>query len=261
MKNSQYFTHDFNARNDEKIAQLRVEHGWEGYGMYWALVEMMAESTEYKLCYSRANGVAIALNIAPDKLKDFVDYCCNDPCNLFESDDEYFYSKSLLKRMKIRDNKIEKLKKAGKLGAQKRYGDSKSDSDVVTTLKPSDSDVITKSKPTYSNKTKLNKIKLNKRKDIIENLSETDKLKFTSIKTVLEKSEYFNHIAEDSDWIIKRIEIFKNVDIKDQIEKADLWCEDKPDKRPKSNFKAFLTSWFGNAGKYEQSEFDERPDF
>lgn len=43
-KNSQYFPHDFNARGDQKIIKLRMAHGWEGYGVYWGIVEMMYEA-------------------------------------------------------------------------------------------------------------------------------------------------------------------------------------------------------------------------
>jgi hypothetical protein len=29
-----YFSHDANARHDEKILELRAELGWEGYGTF-----------------------------------------------------------------------------------------------------------------------------------------------------------------------------------------------------------------------------------
>ncbi len=42
MKNH-YFPHDYGARNDEKLCQLRMEFGAEGYGVYWMMVEAMHE--------------------------------------------------------------------------------------------------------------------------------------------------------------------------------------------------------------------------
>ena len=42
-KETYYFSHDYNARNDQRILQLRFKFGWEGYGIYWALLETMAE--------------------------------------------------------------------------------------------------------------------------------------------------------------------------------------------------------------------------
>jgi len=34
-KEAYYFSHDSNARQDEKIIKLRMKLGWEGYGLYW----------------------------------------------------------------------------------------------------------------------------------------------------------------------------------------------------------------------------------
>ena len=45
MKNyTFYFSHDFNAHNDVKILFLRQQLGMEGYGIYWFLIESLAES-------------------------------------------------------------------------------------------------------------------------------------------------------------------------------------------------------------------------
>ena len=47
MKN--YFPHDSDARSDDKIIALRIKHKWEGYGLYWALIEKLRESKNYTL--------------------------------------------------------------------------------------------------------------------------------------------------------------------------------------------------------------------
>ena len=44
-KETFYFQHDYSARNDERILELRAEFGWEGYGIYWAILESIAENT------------------------------------------------------------------------------------------------------------------------------------------------------------------------------------------------------------------------
>ena len=43
-KDSYYFSHDYNARNDFKCLFLRQQLGMEGYGIYWFLIESLAES-------------------------------------------------------------------------------------------------------------------------------------------------------------------------------------------------------------------------
>lgn len=42
-KDSFYFKHDYNARTDPKMAKLIRVAGWEGYGLAWALIEMIYE--------------------------------------------------------------------------------------------------------------------------------------------------------------------------------------------------------------------------
>jgi hypothetical protein len=43
-KYTYYFSHDFNAHNDTKILFLRQQLGMEGYGIYWYLIEILAEA-------------------------------------------------------------------------------------------------------------------------------------------------------------------------------------------------------------------------
>lgn len=42
-KDSLYFSHDYNARNDRKIAALVKKHKSAGYGIFWITCEMMHE--------------------------------------------------------------------------------------------------------------------------------------------------------------------------------------------------------------------------
>ena len=45
----EYFPHDTNARNDEKILELRMELGAEGYGIYMMLIEKLASAKDNRL--------------------------------------------------------------------------------------------------------------------------------------------------------------------------------------------------------------------
>ena len=38
-KETFYFSHDYNARNDIKIKKLILKHGFCGYGIFWAIIE------------------------------------------------------------------------------------------------------------------------------------------------------------------------------------------------------------------------------
>ena len=42
-----YFSHDSNARNDDKLIRLRMKHGAAGYGVYFMILERLREETDY----------------------------------------------------------------------------------------------------------------------------------------------------------------------------------------------------------------------
>ena len=48
-KETYYFSHDSNAITDTKILNMRADYGLEGYGLFWAIIEMMRNEESYKL--------------------------------------------------------------------------------------------------------------------------------------------------------------------------------------------------------------------
>ena len=48
-KDVYYFSHDANALSDPKILGMRCDYGLEGYGLYWAILEMLRNESTYKL--------------------------------------------------------------------------------------------------------------------------------------------------------------------------------------------------------------------
>jgi len=43
-KETFYFSHDYTARSDEKIKNLIYDFGYEGYGIYWSLIEELYQN-------------------------------------------------------------------------------------------------------------------------------------------------------------------------------------------------------------------------
>ena len=95
---SYYFSHDTNARNDEKVLQLRIKFGWEGYGLYWAILESLRAAKNYKLKNDFVSGLAFDFHIEVKKLQDIIKYCTE--IDLLKTSDKYFWSNGLLMRMK-----------------------------------------------------------------------------------------------------------------------------------------------------------------
>ena len=44
-----YFNHDSSARNDIRIIKLRASLGYEGYGIFWSVLELLF-AEENKIC-------------------------------------------------------------------------------------------------------------------------------------------------------------------------------------------------------------------
>lgn len=111
MKEAYYFSHDANAQHDPKIIKLLSKLGWEGYGLYWAIVERLRNEPDYTL-ECDYDCIAFALRTHSDCIKSLVeDY------DLFIIEDDIFYSESLLNRMKQKDERSEKARKS----ARKRW--------------------------------------------------------------------------------------------------------------------------------------------
>jgi DnaD/phage-associated family protein len=122
-----YFSHDSNSRNDPKIATIRSIYKYEGYGWYWALVEIIREESEYKLNIGKDivyNGLAMQLQTDKDTMKQFIQDCID--IELFASDGEYIWSESLMRRMEQMEEKSAKARKS----IEARWGKKKEEEKV-----------------------------------------------------------------------------------------------------------------------------------
>ena len=104
-KDTFYFSHDYNARNDEKIKRLIRKHGMQGYGVFWSIVEDL---------YNNANALrtdyeGIAYDLRSDS--DLVASVVND-FDLFIFNGDYFGSNSVEERLEQRNDKSAKARKS-----------------------------------------------------------------------------------------------------------------------------------------------------
>lgn len=113
-KDAFYFKHDSNARTDEKLTEVRMNHGWEGYGLYWAIVEKLRESSEYKMtCNYKV--IAFDLQTQPEIIRAIVeDY------GLFEIEENWFWSSRLCEDLGHWNDIKAKRSAAGKASAESK---------------------------------------------------------------------------------------------------------------------------------------------
>ncbi len=117
-KDTYYFSHDYNARNDEKILELRSNFGAEGYGVFWMVVETMAENDNGGAKVSLIGGLSLGYGVPKEKLLAIINYCIE--IELFFEDDGYIFSRRMRKHKDFRTE----LSKKGKEGAEKRWKNS-----------------------------------------------------------------------------------------------------------------------------------------
>jgi len=117
---SYWFSHDTDAWSDINIELMMSVYGAEGYGFYWIIIETLSMQDSYKLPVNNKGYLAVLsrrMQTSPEKLSEFIEDCINS-FSLFISDDSFFWSESLIKRLGIRDN----VKKARSSSSMKRWG-------------------------------------------------------------------------------------------------------------------------------------------
>jgi uncharacterized protein YdaU (DUF1376 family) len=111
LSKSYYFQHDYNASNDAKILFLRQQLGMEGYGIYWFILEQLAQA-----------GGILPLKIVPvlamtgqtqeSKVRAII-----EGYELFCIEEDKFFSLRLNRHIDVR----KELSEYGKNGAAKRW--------------------------------------------------------------------------------------------------------------------------------------------
>lgn len=138
-KDTYYFSHDVNASNDPKIIVMKELCGVISYAWWWILIEQLAAQEEYKLPMDKITftGLGIAFGMKQNEAiassneaklstakqaEAYVNLLI-DECELLETDGEFFWSPSLLRRNLLRKKKQEEISKkrseAGRLGGLK----------------------------------------------------------------------------------------------------------------------------------------------
>src|ERR1700749_486203 len=113
---SYFFDHDYSARNDDKILEMRSVYKAEGYGVYWMIVETMAENEDGGVNTSLIGGLSLGYGVAKDWLLEFIKYCIE--IKLFNENQGYIYSNRMLKHKE----RMQSYSDFGKIGADKRWG-------------------------------------------------------------------------------------------------------------------------------------------
>ena len=111
LTKSYYFQHDYNASSDAKILFLRQQLGMEGYGIFWFILEQLAQSGG-KLPMKIIPVLAMQSQTQESKVRAVI-----EGYELFQIIDGEFFSIRLNQHLEIRKH----LSEHGKIGATARW--------------------------------------------------------------------------------------------------------------------------------------------
>lgn len=177
MKSTNYFPHDSNARNDEKLVRLRMKHGAAGYGVYFMILERLREDTDY-MSAKDYNMIAFDLRVDAAIVKSVVE---DFGLFAFTDDGKHFYSESFFRRMKVKDTLHQQYSERSKVAANARWqksapkteqksdvnrnvpemGKTKLEQAQASTPQPADNDTYFKRFFAKANKAKLEVLLMN----------------------------------------------------------------------------------------------------
>ena len=194
--NSYYFSHDYNAANDTKVLFLRHQLGMEGYGIYWYLIEQLANA-----------GGKLPLELIPVLAMQM--HCTDVKVNgvlmnfgLFTIDSSEFWSERLQNHLDLRL----KLSESGKTGANNRWANRVAIGEA-------------NAKESKVKESKVNKIKVNSTTLFIDsNVNTIEKFEQSFIGTQYEIAN-FNYYFE----VIKNWSDSKGEKKKDWVATAKNW--------------------------------------
>lgn len=124
-----YFPHDSNARNSDKLIPLRIKKGTEGYGVYFMILERLREEPDYT-SIKDYNTLAFDFRVGSDLVKSVV-----EDFGLFQftEDGKRFYSEGFTNRMQKKDEKSNKARESARKRWENKQTQGKPDANALQT--------------------------------------------------------------------------------------------------------------------------------
>jgi len=113
-----YFPHKAGARNDPKLVKVFLKFEWRGVGIYWALMEILRESSEYRYPAEDLDALAHTLSLKSDELVEILSLFVK--VDLLKKEGGFYYSSGLLENMKKVHEKSEKARASANAKWNKR---------------------------------------------------------------------------------------------------------------------------------------------
>ena len=222
-KDAYYFSHDSNARNDQRIMKIRMKYGMEGYGIYFGIIEILREQEDYILYETDIESVAYDLRTDKELVQDILFnhflFEIRRDANIKEA---FFFSKSLTRRMERMDVIREKRSIAGKISGIARSRDKQT---------------LNTSSTKFNKERKVKEIKLKEIKS-----KDTINISFDNFWNL------FDYKVGDKGKILKKWESLSDSDRDKVMEHLPLYVQSTPDKQ----FRKHPSTYLNNQGWFDE---------
>jgi uncharacterized protein YdaU (DUF1376 family) len=135
LTNMNWFKHDYSAAEDDKILELRAEYGWEGYGIFFAILEYMCK-TEKGIDRKRIGALRMVVGTVEGYLEGYLEHTLK--VGLFYEENGIIWNQRIRDHIdQIQHRRVEGSKagkKSGKARREKAQNEVKS---KVTFAEPS----------------------------------------------------------------------------------------------------------------------------
>jgi hypothetical protein len=175
-KDAFYFPHFSNARNDSKIIKLRRVLGIEGYGLYFMLLEVLREQTDFQFPVSGVEDLSYEWHISKEKI-----YSVIKDFDLFVINEYNFFSENLIMYLQPYIEKSQRAIEAANI----RWANAKAYANALPVQ-------------SKSNASKVKESKGNENKEYILNEFDIFRKVFPGKKRGLETE--FNNFKKHKDW-------------------------------------------------------------
>jgi hypothetical protein len=112
METMNYFQHDYRSRLDKKLLKIRKKHGMLGFGVYWALVEMLHEGNGF--IEMDTETIAYELQCDEQIVKDVIEIC-------FDYFEDNVTCNRVIENLEFRREKASAKSKTNSENAKKRW--------------------------------------------------------------------------------------------------------------------------------------------
>lgn len=241
MKDSFYFPHDTNAREDPKISALIAEYGLAGYGLYWCLIEIMhAQGGKIEKFPKLYEGLAYQLRIPNEAVLQQIEAMLH-VLHLLQEDEKFIWSNRVLKNIEDRNLKRLAKSEAGRRGGLKS-GETRSREN------PNEAEVKQNEAVLQAHRTKRSKgkeRKLNIKKEIYKEKND-EFLEYGKFKNVLLSLSELEKLKDEfpNDWEDRITRLDEGIELKGYEYKSHYAAIHNWAKREPGQPGAKITWWF-----------------